>query len=162
MNALLQGDIDAAQAMTYNEYAQMLETSNPDDRRAVPAGGLQRHQLRGHRGRHAAGRDLGRHRAARADDPAYADAAVRFLKAVIKGWIFARDNPEEAAAITYDVAINAEAAFPVGPSHQLWMMNEVNKLIWPAPAASASSTRRPGTRPSTGALARRQRDRTRT
>ena len=32
-----------------------------------------------------------------ADDPAYADAAVRFLKAVTKGWIFARDNPEEAA-----------------------------------------------------------------
>ena len=65
-----------------------------------------------------------------ADDPAYADAAVRFLKAVTKGWIFARDNPEEAATITYDAAINAEAAFPVGPVHQLWQMNEVNKLIW--------------------------------
>jgi len=55
---------------------------------------------------------------------------VRFLKAVTKGWIFARDNPEEAASITYDAAINAEAAFPVGPVHQLWQMNEVNKLIW--------------------------------
>src|SRR3546814_18466218 len=63
-------------------------------------------------------------------DPAYADAAVRFLKAVIKGWVFARDNPEEAAQITYDAAVNAEAAFPVGPVHQLWQMNEVNKLIW--------------------------------
>ncbi|HYJ51262.1 MAG TPA: ABC transporter substrate-binding protein, partial [Microbacterium sp.] len=30
MNAFLQGDIDAAQAMTYNEYAQLLETPNPD------------------------------------------------------------------------------------------------------------------------------------
>ena len=55
---------------------------------------------------------------------------MRFLKAVTKGWIFARDNPEEAAAIVYDAAINAEAAFPVGPVHQLWQMNEVNKLIW--------------------------------
>ncbi len=55
---------------------------------------------------------------------------MRFLKAVIKGWVFARDNPEEAARITYDAAINAEAAFPVGPVHQLWQMNEVNKLIW--------------------------------
>ena len=55
---------------------------------------------------------------------------MRFLKAITKGWIFARDNPEEAAAITYDAAINAEAAFPVGPVHQLWQMNEVNKLIW--------------------------------
>ena len=29
-NALLAGDIDAAQAMTYNEYAQLLEAENPD------------------------------------------------------------------------------------------------------------------------------------
>ena len=29
MNAFLQGDIDAAQAMTYNEYAQLLETRTP-------------------------------------------------------------------------------------------------------------------------------------
>jgi len=57
---------------------------------------------------------------------------VRFLKAVTKGWVFARDNPEEAATITYDAAIAAGegGAFPVGPTHQLWMMNEVNKLIW--------------------------------
>src|SRR5690606_30432713 len=63
-------------------------------------------------------------------DPAYADAAVRFLKAVAKGWLYARDNPEEAAEIVYDIASNAEAAFPVGPVHQLWMMNETNKLVW--------------------------------
>ncbi len=30
MNGFLAGDIDAAQAMTYNEYAQVLETENPD------------------------------------------------------------------------------------------------------------------------------------
>ncbi len=30
MNGFLAGDIDAAQAMTYNEYAQVLETVNPD------------------------------------------------------------------------------------------------------------------------------------
>jgi NitT/TauT family transport system substrate-binding protein len=66
----------------------------------------------------------------RLDDPAYADAAVRFLKAVTKGWIYARDFPEETAALTYDAAVNAELAYPVGPVHQTWMMNEVNKLIW--------------------------------
>ena len=65
------------------------------------------------------------------DDPAYADAATRFLKAVIKGWVFARDNPEEAADITYQAATAPGVdAFPVGPTHQLWQMNEVNKLIW--------------------------------
>ncbi len=37
MNAFLQGDIDAAQAMTYNEYAQLLESVNPRDGRALPA-----------------------------------------------------------------------------------------------------------------------------
>lgn len=30
MNAFLLGDIEAAQAMTYNEYAQLLESVNPD------------------------------------------------------------------------------------------------------------------------------------
>ena len=30
MTALINGDIDAAQAMIYNEYAQVLETINPD------------------------------------------------------------------------------------------------------------------------------------
>ena len=29
MNAFLKGEIDAAQAMIYNEYAQVLETKNP-------------------------------------------------------------------------------------------------------------------------------------
>ena len=29
MNGFLAGDIDAAQAMTYNEYAQVLESENP-------------------------------------------------------------------------------------------------------------------------------------
>ena len=42
MQALLKGDIDAAQAMIYNEYAQVLEAKNPDDRQALHARRLQR------------------------------------------------------------------------------------------------------------------------
>jgi len=128
MNALLDGDIDAAQAMTYNEWAQVLEVVNPatgelyqpEDFDVVSYDDTEGAMLQD-----AIWADT-----ARLEDPAYADAAVRFLKAVTKGWVFARDNPEEAATITYDAAINAEAAFPVGPVHQLWQMNEVNKLIW--------------------------------
>jgi len=128
MNALLDGDVDAAQAMTYNEWAQVLEVVNPatgelyqpEDFDVVSyedtVGGMYQDAIWAD--------------TARLEDPAYADAAVRFLKAITKGWIFARDNPEEAAAIVYDIAANAEAAFPVGPTHQLWQMNEVNKLIW--------------------------------
>ena len=128
MNALLDGDVDAAQAMTYNEWAQILEVVNPatgelyqpEDFDVVSYEDTDGGMLQD-----AIWADT-----ARLEDPAYADAAVRFLKAVIKGWVFARDNPEEAAAITYDAAVNAELAFPVGPTHQLWQMNEVNKLIW--------------------------------
>ncbi|MDH6181458.1 NitT/TauT family transport system substrate-binding protein [Microbacteriaceae bacterium SG_E_30_P1] len=129
MNALLDRDVDAAQAMTYNEWAQILEVVNPatgelyqpEDFNVISYADTEGAMLQD-----AIWADTAR----LADDPAYADAAVRFLKAVIKGWVFARDNPEEAADITYNAAIEAEAAFPVGPTHQLWQMNEVNKLIW--------------------------------
>ncbi len=129
MNALLDGDVDAAQAMTYNELAQLFETVNPetgalytpDDVNVISYEDTEGAMLQD-----AIWADTAR----LADDPAYADAAVRFLKAIIKGWVFARDNPEEAATIVYDTAVNAELAFPVGPVHQLWQMNEVNKLIW--------------------------------
>ncbi|MCC4249636.1 MULTISPECIES: ABC transporter substrate-binding protein [Microbacterium] len=130
MNALLDKDVDAAQAMTYNELAQLLETVNPatgelytmDDINVISyedtAGAMLQDAIWADTQRLA-------------DDPAYADAATRFLKAVIKGWVFARDNPTEAADITYTAATApGVSAFPVGPVHQLWQMNEVNKLIW--------------------------------
>jgi NitT/TauT family transport system substrate-binding protein len=129
MNALLDGDVDAAQAMTYNEWAQVLEVVNPETGELYQPEDfdvISYEDTEGAMLQDALWADTERLES----DPAYADAAVRFLKAVTKGWIFARDNPEEAATITYDAAINAEAAFPVGPMHQLWQMNEVNKLIW--------------------------------
>lgn len=129
MNALLDGDVDAAQAMTYNEWAQVLEVVNPETGELYQPEDfnvISYEDTAGAMLQDAIWADTAR----LADDPAYADAAVRFLKAIIKGWVFARDNPEEAATIVYDAATNAEAAFPVGPTHQLWMMNEVNKLIW--------------------------------
>ena len=129
MNALLDGDVDAAQAMTYNEWAQVLEVVNPDTGELYQPEDfdvVSYEDTEGAMLQDAIWADTAR----LADDPAYADAAVRFLKAITKGWIFARDNPEEAATIVYDAAINAESAFPVGPVHQLWQMNEVNKLIW--------------------------------
>ncbi|RWR17864.1 ABC transporter substrate-binding protein [Microbacterium enclense] len=130
MNALLDKDVDAAQAMTYNELAQLLETVDPatgelytmDDINVISyedtAGAMLQDAIWADTQRLS-------------DDPAYADAATRFLKAVIKGWVFARDNPTEAADITYAAATAPNvSAFPVGPVHQLWQMNEVNKLIW--------------------------------
>ncbi|MDQ7878223.1 ABC transporter substrate-binding protein [Microbacterium sp. QXD-8] len=129
MNALLDRDVDAAQAMTYNEWAQILEVVNPETGELYQPEDfdvISYEETEGAMLQDAIWADTQRLE----DDPAYADAAVRFLKAVTKGWIYARDNPEEAATIVYDIASNAEAAFPVGPVHQLWQMNEVNKLIW--------------------------------
>lgn len=129
MNALLDGDVDAAQAMTYNEWAQVLEVVNPDTGELYQPEDfsvISYEETAGAMLQDAIWADTAR----LADDPAYADAAVRFLKAITKGWLYARDNPEDAAAIVYDYAVNAELAYPVGPTHQLWMMNETNKLIW--------------------------------
>jgi len=130
MNALLDGDVDAAQAMTYNEWAQILETVNPATGELYTPEDFDVVSYEDTEG--AMLQDALWADTARLDDPAYADATVRFLKAVTKGWIYARDNPTEAATITYDAAIAAGegGAFPVGPNHQLWQMNEVNKLIW--------------------------------
>jgi NitT/TauT family transport system substrate-binding protein len=128
MNALLDGDVDAAQAMTYNEWAQVLEVVNPETGELYQPEDFNVISYEDTAG--AMLQDAIWADTARLDDPAYADAAVRFLKAIIKGWVYARDNPEDAAAIVFDAATSAELAFPVGPVHQLWQMNEVNKLIW--------------------------------
>ncbi|HWL02838.1 MAG TPA: ABC transporter substrate-binding protein [Microbacteriaceae bacterium] len=129
MNALLDGDVDAAQAMTYNELAQLLETVNPetgalytvDDLDIVfyedTVGGMLQDAIWA--------------RTADLADPAFAAQTTAFLKAVAKGWIYARDNVEEAASISYAAATApGQTAYPVGPGHQLWQANEVNKLIW--------------------------------
>lgn len=125
MVALLEGEIDAAEAMTYNEYAQVLEAVNPDTGELYQpedfnvinyeeegVGMLQ----------DAIWADATR----LSDDEAYRDQAVRFVAASLQGWAFCRDNVEQCATIVTD------AGSTLGASHQQWMMNEVNKLIWPA------------------------------
>jgi NitT/TauT family transport system substrate-binding protein len=126
MVGLLEGEIDAAEAMTYNEYAQVLEAENPDTGELyapedlsvisyedIGVGMLQ----------DAIWADAGR----LADDPAYADIATRLVAASIEGWVFCRDNPEECRDLV------VAAGSQLGSSHQLWQMNEINKLIWPSP-----------------------------
>jgi NitT/TauT family transport system substrate-binding protein len=114
--------------MTYNEWAQILEVVNPDTGELYQPSDFDVVSYQDTEG--AMLQDAIWADTQRLKDPAYADAAVRFLKAITKGWIDARDDPAAAAATVYDIASNAEAAFPVGPVHQQWQMNEVNKLIW--------------------------------
>ena len=126
MNAFLAGDVDAAQAMTYNEYAQVLESVNPDTGELYTADDLNVISYEDTVGamlQDAIWADTERLES----DTEYQETTVAFLKAVIKGWVYAAENPEDAAQITID------AGSGWGPSHELWMVNETNKLIWPAP-----------------------------
>ncbi|GAA4380210.1 ABC transporter substrate-binding protein [Agromyces bauzanensis] len=126
MNAFLQGDIDAAQAMTYNEYAQLLEAVNPDTGELYTEDDfnvISYEDTEGAMLQDAIWADTARLES----DEAYQDTTVKFLKAVIKGWVYAAENPEGASEIT----IAAGSGW--GPSHELWMVNETNKLIWPSP-----------------------------
>ncbi len=127
MNAFLQGDIDAAQAMTYNEYAQLLEAVNPATGKQYTDADfnvISYEDTVGAMLQDAIWADTARLES----DTAYQETTVKFLKAVVKGWIYAAENPEEASAIT----IAAGSSW--GPSHELWMVNETNNLIWPAKA----------------------------
>jgi NitT/TauT family transport system substrate-binding protein len=110
--------------MTYNEYAQVLEAKNtatgalytPADLNVVSyenegVGMLQ----------DAIWADEGR-----LSDPAYCGQAIAFVKASLQGWAFCRDNAEACRDIV--VAKGSK----LGATHQLWQMNEINKLIWPS------------------------------
>ena len=125
MLGLLNREIDAAQAMTYNEYAQLLEAINPE------TGEL--YQPEDFNVINYSDYGVGMLQDAiwaseeRLSDPAYQDLAQRFVTASFEGWIYCRDNPQECADI---VTANGSQ---LGASHQLWMMNEVNRLIWPSP-----------------------------
>jgi NitT/TauT family transport system substrate-binding protein len=124
MSGLLAGDIDVAQAMTYNEYAQLLETVNPDTGELYTADDFD--VVDYNEVGTAMLQDAIWAQTDELDDPAYQEQTVKFIKASIEGWIYARDNPEEAATIVTD------AGSILGQSHQLWMTNETNKLIWPS------------------------------
>jgi NitT/TauT family transport system substrate-binding protein len=126
MNALLAGDIDAAEAMTYNEYAQVLEAVNADTGELYQPADFNVISYE------EAGvgmlQDAIWADGARLEDPAYRDIAVRFVAASLQGWAYCRDNVESCR----DIVVGAGSQ--LGASHQLWQMNEINKLIWPSPS----------------------------
>jgi NitT/TauT family transport system substrate-binding protein len=124
MQALLNREIDAAQAMTYNEYAQVLESVNPETGDLYQASDFN--VINWNDEGTAMYNDAIWASEDRLADAAYQDLTQRFVTASLKGWIQCRDNAQECADI-----ITANGS-KLGASHQLWMMNEVNKLIWPS------------------------------
>ena len=126
MLALISGEIDAAQAMIYNEYAQVLETVNPDTGELYQPSDLN--TINWNDEGTAMLQDALWADADRLDDdPAYRATAVKFVEASLRGWIHCRDNPEECVDIVLD---NVPT---LGRSHQTWQLNEISALIWPSP-----------------------------
>lgn len=126
MSLLLNRELDAAQAMTYNEYAQVLEATNPETGELYQPEDLSVIDFN----------EVG---TAMLQDAIWVSAdwlaeegneeiAEKFLRASFRGWIFCRDNFEECVDI---VLANGPA---LGQGHQTWQLNEINKLIWPSPA----------------------------
>jgi NitT/TauT family transport system substrate-binding protein len=126
MSGLLGNQLDAAQAMIYNEYAQVLEAKNPatgalytpDDFNIIdfndPSVGtaMMQDQV------FASAKWLGTGN--------NAQTATKFLTATYRGWIYCRDNPQKCADIV--LAKGSQ----LGASHQAWQVNEINGLIWPS------------------------------
>ncbi|MDQ7034754.1 MAG: ABC transporter substrate-binding protein [Anaerolineae bacterium] len=122
MSLLLNGEVDAAQAMIYNEYAQVLEQVNPDtgelyqpedlnviDWNNVGTAMLQDHVFANAEWLAEEGNE---------------EIAVSFLVGAIRGWLFCRDNPDDCVEVVLD---NGST---LGESHQTWQLNEINGLIW--------------------------------
>ncbi|MEO3777629.1 ABC transporter substrate-binding protein [Micromonospora sp. B11E3] len=124
MSLLLRREIDAAQAKTYNEYAQLLETKNPKTGKLYQPSDFSVISLQDagytslEDGIYARGDWLG--------EQANQDTAVKFLKATYRGWGYCRDDLAGCVDIVLD---NGSA---LGQGHQTWMLNEINKLIWPS------------------------------
>ncbi|MEO5833774.1 MAG: ABC transporter substrate-binding protein [Nakamurella sp.] len=125
MNGLLSGDIDAAQAMIYNEYAQVLEAQNPDTGALYTADDFNFIDWNTE-GTAMLQDAIWANTERLAADPAYGDTTVKFLTASYQGWIYCAENPQDCRDIV------VAAGSKLGASHQLWQVNEVNQLIWPS------------------------------
>ena len=122
MEGLLSRDLDAAEAMTYNEYAQVLEAVNPETGELYQPEDLNVIDF------NEVGTAMLQDSVWVTEDYAAenGDVIEAFLRASLRGWIFCRDNPETCVEYVLD------AGPTLGQSHQLWQMNEVNALIWPS------------------------------
>jgi len=125
MSLLLNKELDAAQAETYNEYAQILEATNPatgnlyqpEDLSVISMEEVGTAMLQD--GIFVRGDWI--------KDAKNQDVTVRFLRATFKGWMHCRDEANDCV----DIVLAAGTA--LGKGHMTWMMNEINALIWPSP-----------------------------
>jgi NitT/TauT family transport system substrate-binding protein len=127
MSGLLKGDLDVAQAMIYNEYAQVLEAKNPATGQLYQPTDFNVLDFNDPAVGTAMLQDQIFARDSWLKTGSNADVATKFLKASFKGWIYCRDNQQKC------VDIVLKNGSQLGASHQAWQMNEINALIWPSP-----------------------------
>ena len=115
VDPLLQRQADCISTMTYNEYGQVLDAGIPADELVT-----FKYEEQGvatlEDGIYALEQNL--------EDPEFVNKMVRFVRASMKGWKWAEENPEAAAMIVLDndeTGAQTEAA-------QIRMMGEVAKL----------------------------------
>ena len=110
----LEGDLDVASAMTYNEYQSALESGlKAEDLNVIDYADY---------GLGFPGDTLFTSREVAEQQP---DLCVRMLRASLKGWQYAIDNPEEAA----DIVLKYDNNDPLNRQHQVSMMKEISKLV---------------------------------
>jgi NitT/TauT family transport system substrate-binding protein len=115
VDPLIQKQADCISTMTYNEYWQVIDAGIPesdlvtfkyeDQGVATLEDGLYVLEDK-------------------LQDPAFVDKMVRFVRASMKGWKYAEENPDEAAMIVLD---NDETGAQT-ETHQKRMMGEIAKL----------------------------------
>jgi NitT/TauT family transport system substrate-binding protein len=115
VDPLLNKQADCISTMTYNEYWQVIDAGlGPDDLVVF------KYEEQGvstlEDGLYVLEESL--------DDPAFVDRMVRFVRASMRGWKYAEENPDEAAEIVLD----NDATGAQTEQHQKRMMGEIAKL----------------------------------
>ncbi len=115
VDPILQGQADCVSTMTYNEYWQIIDAGlTPDDLVVFKYEDQGVATLED--GMYVLEENL--------NDAAFVDKMVRFVRASMKGWKWAEENPDEAAMIVLD----NDASGAQTEEHQKRMMREIAKL----------------------------------
>jgi len=115
VDPLIQKQADCVSTMTYNEYWQVIDAGfTPED--LVVFNYTDQGVATLEDGIYTTDENL--------EDPEMVDKLARFVKASMRGWDYARENPEEAALIVLD----NDASGAQTEAHQVRMMGEINKL----------------------------------
>ncbi|HEY8030773.1 MAG TPA: ABC transporter substrate-binding protein [Gaiellaceae bacterium] len=124
MGLFINHQVDAASAMTYNELAQVLETKNPKTGKLFQLSQLNVLKMQN------VGTGMLEDNlfstASYLSSKAHQQIAEKVIGATLAGWIYCRDHVAQCVTFT----LKAGPTLPRG--HQMWMMNQINQLIWPS------------------------------